>query len=63
MPFMRFGMAMDVHRWRLWATVTDKADHLLHLDRLSPERFLQAMIRSFHGDDASLVHELRLLID
>jgi cell filamentation protein len=44
------------------AVLADKAGHSLHLDRLHPERFLRAMIRSFVGDNGPLERELRLLI-
>lgn len=39
-----------------------KAGHPLKLSRLDPERFLQAMIASFFGDDAPLRRQLRTLI-
>lgn len=45
------------------ALIAAKAGHPLHLDRLNPRSFLQAMITSFHGDDGPLVRELRRLID
>lgn len=44
------------------ALVADKAGHPLDLDRIRSERFLDAMIRSFHGDLAPLVRELGLLL-
>jgi cell filamentation protein len=44
------------------ALVAFKAGHPLHLERLDPKRFLQAMIRSFHGDETFLIRELRLLV-
>jgi cell filamentation protein len=45
------------------AILADKAGHPLHLARMNPERFLQAMIRSFLGDNAPLARELRLLVE
>jgi cell filamentation protein len=44
------------------ALVAFKAGHPLHLERLDPKRFLEAMIRSFLGDETFLVRELRLLV-
>jgi cell filamentation protein len=44
------------------ALLSAKAGHPLQLERLNPTNFLQAMIRSFHGDNGSLVRELRSLI-
>jgi cell filamentation protein len=43
--------------------LADRARHRLHLDRLQPGNFLQAMINSFQGDHAPLSRALRLLID
>ena len=44
------------------ALVADGAAHPLHLARLKPQAFLTAMIRSFHGDEAHVVQQLRMLI-
>jgi cell filamentation protein len=44
------------------ALLADRAGHPLNLDRLVPERFLNAMISSFHGDERSLMAEIRNLI-
>lgn len=38
------------------------AGHPLHLDRLTPDDFLAAMIRSFQGDDSALIRQFELLI-
>lgn len=38
------------------------AGHPLHLDRLQPDEFLAAMIRSFQGDDRALVGQFELLV-
>jgi cell filamentation protein len=43
--------------------LADRADHPVNLDRLAPERFLDAMIESFHGNEQSLMAEVRQLID
>lgn len=39
-----------------------KAGHRLELSRLDPERFLQAMITSFFGDEVPLRRQLRNLV-
>ncbi len=41
--------------------LADHAGHPLNLDRLDPERFLQAMVTSFEGDERPLVTELKTL--
>jgi cell filamentation protein len=43
--------------------LADRAGHPVNLDRLAPERFLNAMIESFHGDEQPLMVEVRQLID
>jgi cell filamentation protein len=45
------------------ALLAVKAGHPLQLERLNPDTFLHAMIRSFHGDNGPLVRELQRLID
>lgn len=40
-----------------------RAGHPLHLDRLDEHAFLDAMIRSFHGDEQSLASQIREMID
>lgn len=40
------------------SVLTARADHDLNLARLRPRRFLAAMIKSFHGDEAPLIAEL-----
>jgi cell filamentation protein len=45
------------------ALLADQAGHSLILERLDPERFLTAMISSFHGDEQRLVEKIRHLID
>jgi cell filamentation protein len=42
--------------------LADRADHPLDLNQLVPERFLQAMIASFEGDEGRLRSEIRMLI-
>lgn len=42
--------------------LADQADHPLALERLDPDRFLAAMIRSFHGDEKPLATEIRRLL-
>lgn len=42
--------------------LADRAGHPLDLDRLVPERFLQAMIASFEGSEDQLRSEIRMLI-
>jgi fido (protein-threonine AMPylation protein) len=44
------------------ALLADAAGHPLHLDRLEPEMFLRAMIRSFHGDEGVLAEQLARLL-
>lgn len=44
------------------ALLADVAGHPLHLERLDPESFLVAMIRSFHGDEARLAAQMKQLI-
>jgi cell filamentation protein len=43
--------------------LADRAGHPLDLDKLVPERFLQAMIASFEGNEQPLGLEIRTLID
>jgi cell filamentation protein len=43
------------------ALVAAKADHPLNFEVLEPDDFLDAMIRSFQGDDKKLLDQLRLL--
>ncbi|HXZ02775.1 MAG TPA: Fic family protein [Stellaceae bacterium] len=38
-----------------------RADHVLNLDRLVPERFMNAMIASFYGNESLLADELARL--
>lgn len=45
------------------ALLAHRAGHRLDLDRLVPERFLRAMIESFHGNERLLTKEVRRLID
>lgn len=42
--------------------VATRAGHPMDLGRLAPDPFLDAMIRSFHGDEAPLAAQLRGLI-
>jgi cell filamentation protein len=42
--------------------LADRAGHSLDLDKLVPERFLQAMIASFEGNEQPLGLEIRSLI-
>ena len=42
--------------------LADQAAYPLKLDRLVPERFLNAMIESFYGDERSIAAEIRRLI-
>ena len=42
--------------------LADRARHPFALDRLEPEAFLAAMIRSFAGDEEPLARQLRALI-
>jgi cell filamentation protein len=44
------------------AILADAAGHPLHFDRLEPEMFLRAMIRSFHGDEGVLAEQLARLL-
>lgn len=44
------------------ALLAEAAGHPLHLDRIHPEDFLAAMIRSFQGDEEPLVKQLSRLI-
>lgn len=41
--------------------LADHAGHPFHLDRLVPDRFLRAMVASFHGDETLLTAEIRML--
>lgn len=41
--------------------IADHAGHPLDVDRLNPDRLLNAMIRSFHGDELPLANEIRRL--
>jgi cell filamentation protein len=43
--------------------LADRGGHPVNFDRLAPERFLNAMIESFHGDEQALMVEVRQLID
>jgi len=43
------------------ALLADTAGHPLRLDRLRPRMFLEAMIRSFHGDEVLLAQQLARL--
>lgn len=45
------------------ALLADRAGHPLNFDRLSPDQFLAAMIRSFKGDSTALARHLELLTD
>lgn len=42
--------------------LADNAGHPLHLERIKPARFLQAMIKGFAGDTRPLADQLRRLI-
>lgn len=44
------------------ALLADQAGHPLNLDRLRPVTFLEAMVRSFQGDDGPLVGSLEELV-
>ena len=44
------------------ALLAAHAGHPIELERLDPEAFLAAMIRSFHGDDAALEDQLAGLV-
>jgi cell filamentation protein len=44
------------------ALVAAKADHPLNFEVLEPDDFLDAMIRSFQGDDRKLLDQPRLLM-
>jgi cell filamentation protein len=43
--------------------VAHRAGHPFNLDRLIPERFLAAMVESFHGDEQKLTESIRHVID
>lgn len=43
------------------ALVAIRAGHPLNFEVLEPDDFLDAMIRSFQGDDTHLLHQLTLL--
>ena len=45
------------------ALLAARTGHSLLLDRLHAQRFLNAMVKSFHGDQRSLQIELRKLVD
>jgi cell filamentation protein len=45
------------------ALLAARAGHSLLLGRLHPRRFLNAMVKSFHGDRQLLQIELRKLVD
>ncbi|MFI4951355.1 MAG: Fic/DOC family protein [Caulobacterales bacterium] len=45
------------------ALLADQAGHSLHLDRLQPETFLEAMVASFRNQTADLTANIRRLID
>jgi len=45
------------------ALIADRAGHPLNFERLVPDEFLTAMVRSFKGDDAALVRQLSLLVE
>ncbi len=42
--------------------LADQDGHPLHLDKFTPERFMEAMITSFEKDESQLVAELRELL-
>ena len=44
------------------ALIAVRAGHSLVLERLDPATFLEAMIRSFGGNEGPLVHQLRGLL-
>lgn len=46
-----------------FAMLSARAGHPLHLDRLDERAFLDAMIRSFKGDEQPLAIQIRSLID
>jgi cell filamentation protein len=43
------------------ALVATRAGHPLNFEALEPDDFLDAMVRSFQGDDTNLINQLRLL--
>ena len=45
------------------AVLGDSAGHPLNLQKLQPKALLEAMVWSFRGEEAPLVHNLRRLID
>ena len=44
------------------ALMADHAGHPLDIQRLDPEAFLEAMIESFHGDETSLLWQIKRLL-
>lgn len=44
------------------ALLADQAGHALHLERLEPESFLEAMVASFRNENADLTAHIRWLI-
>ena len=46
-----------------FALLAEQAGHPLALERLEPERFLSAMIRSFRGDVKPLATEIRRILE
>jgi cell filamentation protein len=46
----------------LLVLLADHARHPVNLDALVPERFLSAMIESFHGNETHLAEEIRRII-
>jgi cell filamentation protein len=44
------------------ALLAAHAEHPLALERLEPDRFLAAMINSFHGDEQPLALEIRRIV-
>lgn len=44
------------------ALLADQARHTLRFDNLAPQRFLNAMVRSFQGDETPLAEQIRSLL-
>jgi cell filamentation protein len=57
---MPSAMEMD-ERLAFMALVATRAGHPMNFEVLEPGDFLDAMIRSFQGDDTNLINQLRLL--
>ena len=59
-----FAKATDGHRhpFSFLLLLADRAGHPLNLDKLVPERFMEAMIASFEKDEGQLAAELKGLL-